>query len=206
MFAFSNNNLNDDNVFAQLEALADIDNLLKYYAFQIWLGNTDWPHDNLYRWRYTGEPFAGMAPELDGRWRYAMFGLDNTLGLVGGDYTRPTLHRLLSPDNFEGALLAAILQREDMAHLFAEILREMMDEVLNYETVREVLEELYSQIENELGFAMAAGLLDGGVTRGTIAEHHESTLLFAQNRHIYILESLDELLFGTEDEEEETHD
>ncbi|MDR0272804.1 MAG: CotH kinase family protein, partial [Clostridiales bacterium] len=45
--------LTDDAIFAELESIVDIDNLLFYYAFQIWLGNGDWPHNNLRRWRYT---------------------------------------------------------------------------------------------------------------------------------------------------------
>jgi hypothetical protein len=211
LFAFSDLTNNAD--FARLEEIADVENLLRYYAFQIWLGNDGmnndhWLRENMHRWRYAGEPVSGM-PALDRRWRFAMSGLDQTFGHIGGDYTRPTLHNLLSTDNFDGALLAAILQRDDMAERFAEIFRELMEEALNYETVSEVLEELYEQIQNELDFSIAAGLLDSGVTRETIAEHHASTLLFAQNRHIYIWESLEELLFSEnegENGEEESND
>jgi len=189
-FAFRD--LTNDADFAQLEAIVDIENLLRYYAFQIWVGNNEWPDDNLYRWRYTGEPDIGRAPELDGRWRYAMFGLDQTFGHIGGDYTRPTLHNLLSPDNFDGGLLRNILTRDDMAELFVNIFHELMEEVLNYETVREILDELSGDITNEVGFAIEAGLLDESVSHTTISEHLQSTLHFAQNRHIYILESLEE--------------
>ncbi|MCX7727123.1 MAG: response regulator, partial [Chitinispirillaceae bacterium] len=35
--------------------LIDIDNFLHYYALELYLGNSDWPHNNLKRWRYRGD-------------------------------------------------------------------------------------------------------------------------------------------------------
>jgi len=182
-----------------------VENLLRYYAFQIWVANEEWPDDNLYRWRYTGTPDTARAPELDGRWRYAMFGLDQTFGYIDGDYNKQTLQHLLSPDNFDGGLFRSILMREDMKQRFVAILGELMEDVLNYETVREVLEELNTSIENEVGFAIAAGLLDASVSKETIAEFHASTLNFARNRRAYIIESI-EALFADEEETPEEND
>jgi hypothetical protein len=196
MFAFLE--LTNDAEFARLEAIVDVDNLLRYYAFQIWVGNNEWPDDNLYRWRYTGDNAVGRSAELDGRWRYAMFGLDQTFGHIGGDYTRPTLHHLLSPDNFDGALFSQILTRDDMAERFMEIMHELMDEVLNYDTIREILEELSAEITNEVSHAIDAGLLERGVTLSTIGAQLESTMHFAASRHLYILESFEELFYGEE--------
>ncbi|MCL1788140.1 MAG: CotH kinase family protein, partial [Defluviitaleaceae bacterium] len=45
--SFAHRDLLDDHVFAEFESLVDIDNLLFYYAFQIFMGNEDWPHNNL---------------------------------------------------------------------------------------------------------------------------------------------------------------
>ncbi|MCL2224379.1 MAG: CotH kinase family protein [Defluviitaleaceae bacterium] len=192
---FAWRDLTDDDEFAQLEAILDVDNMLRYYAFQIWVGNNDWPHDNLYRWRYTGELSPGLPQELDGRWRFAMFSMDQTFGHIGGDYRRATLQPLMELEVFDGLLLRNVLTRPEMVERFIEILHELMEYTLNYETIREVLEELYGDISNELGFALEAGLLNEGVTRETIAQYHEDTLHFAANRHLYILESL-EYFFG----------
>ena len=78
--SFTYKNFNDDNVFAEFETIVDINDLLLYYAFQIYWNNCDWPDNNLRRWRYTGEQTPYLAQELDGRWRYAVFDLDFGLG------------------------------------------------------------------------------------------------------------------------------
>jgi len=191
---FALRDLTNNEEFALLEGILDVESMLRHYAFQIWLGNDDWPQDNLYRWRYTGIIFEGMPPELDGRWRYAMFGMCQTFGHFDGDYTRDTFHRIMDTNNEYGALLRAVLARPDMAARFAEIFEELMEAALNYETVREVLENLYGEISTEVYHTIRAGLLGDSVTQETVAAHHASILAFAQNRHIYIMESLENLI------------
>ena len=185
---FAWEDLQDDEVFARLEAIVDIDNLLWYYAFQIFLGNGDWPYNNLRRWRYTGEPFEGMAPELDGRWRYAYFDLDQTFGLFGQNYRRRTFQFVLEQDNENGELIRNILTRQDMAERFTMIMCDIAANVVNYEIVSEVLEELYSEASRELDFTIFAELLHPRVGRASIENNHRETLEFAERRHIYIFE------------------
>ncbi|MCL1884345.1 MAG: CotH kinase family protein [Defluviitaleaceae bacterium] len=188
MFAWAN--LLDDEVFARLEAIADIDNLLWYYAFQIFVGNADWPHNNLRRWRYTGEPFAGMAPELDGRWRYAIFDLDQTFGLFGANYRRPNFQIVLEHDNESGELIRNILTRPDMAERFTMIFNDIAANVVNYEIVREVMDNLFAEISNELNHALAANLLHHWVGWYSIGNYYYRTLEFAERRHIFIFQQL----------------
>lgn len=191
--SFAFRDLTNDAVFAQLETIVDVENLLWYYAFQIFLGNGDWPYNNLRRWRYTGEQFEGAAPELDGRWRYAMFDLDQTFGLFGQNYRRPTFQYVLTHDNDRGQLIRAILQRQDMAELFTMMMCDIAANVVNYEIVREVLEELYGAAYNEMGFTMDAGLLNPWVSRHSIGGYHERTLHFAERRYDFMFDSLAQL-------------
>jgi hypothetical protein len=187
---FADEDLTDDATFARLEAIVDVENLLFYYAYQIFLGNGDWPHNNLRRWRYTGEPFEGMPEELDGRWRYAYFDLDQTFGLFNQNYRRNTFQMVLERDNDNGQLIRAILQRQDMAELFTMIFCDIAANVVNEDIVAEVLNALYDEIDNELSHALRASLLNGWVSRNSIENYHASTLAFAERRHIYIFERL----------------
>ncbi len=58
-----------------LERAVDMDSLLKYYAINLLLNNTDWPQANFEMWRYTGG-FDGNNPYTDGRIRFLMYDSD----------------------------------------------------------------------------------------------------------------------------------
>ncbi|MCL1843801.1 MAG: CotH kinase family protein [Defluviitaleaceae bacterium] len=183
-FAFRD--LTDDAEFARLNEIVDIDNLLFYYAFQIFSGNGDWPHNNLRRWRYIGEPFVGMAPELDGRWRYAIWDLDQTWGLFGQNYRRPTFQYLLIQNNDRGQLLRAIVQRQDMAERFVMIFNDIAANVINEQIVRDVIDELFAASRNELRHTVEAGLFNHWISMHTFPYHHGHILDFARRRASFI--------------------
>ncbi len=63
--------------YAQAAERIDMDNFMKYCAVNLFLCNTDWPHNNLKVWRYTGVPGEGVR---DGRWRFMFKDLDLGLG------------------------------------------------------------------------------------------------------------------------------
>jgi len=180
--SFGYKNLLDDNIFAELEALVDIENMLFYYAFQIFMGNEDWPHNNLRRWRYTG-PELGLTPETDGRWRYVIFDLDWTLGLYGDDYTKPTFYRVIASDEPRSQLLANILSRPDMQERFTGIMHHIADNVVNEQTVTETLNYLLSISINEFTHALNAGKYPYWFTMGFAEYNHRNMIHFARYRY-----------------------
>ncbi|MCL2499156.1 MAG: CotH kinase family protein [Defluviitaleaceae bacterium] len=190
MNRFADMDLTDDTTFAELEAIVDIDNLLFYYAFQIFMGNEDWPHNNLRRWRYTGEQVPGLAPELDGRWRYIMFDLDWTLGLYGDDFRKPTFQRVLEGDNPRSPLLRNILTRPDMADRFTMILCDIAANIVNVRLVRNVLNDLFGAAENEILHALDAERYANWVSIRSVQNNHDNMLAFASRRHEVIFEDL----------------
>ncbi|MCL2364649.1 MAG: CotH kinase family protein [Defluviitaleaceae bacterium] len=190
--AFATRDLLDDEEFARLEAIVDIEDMLWYYAFQIFVGNGDWPHNNLRRWRYTGEWHEGMAPELDGRWRYLVFDLDWILGLYGDDYHLPTFQRVLEQDNTSGALLRNVLTRPEQQQRFMEIMREVAA-VVTPENVAALLDEMYGASYYEIGHALAAGRYDHWVGRNSIADNHANMIRFAAGRPSIIFDRMEQL-------------
>jgi hypothetical protein len=70
--------------YAQAAARIDMDNFMKFCAVNLFLCNTDWPHNNIKVWRYSGPVSDGVK---DGKWRF-MF-KDQDLGL--SRYTVGTL-------------------------------------------------------------------------------------------------------------------
>jgi len=188
--SFAYKDLLDDDTFAEFESLVDIDNMLFYYAFQIFMGNEDWPHNNLRRWRYTG-PQLGLTQETDGRWRYILFDLDWTLGLYGDDYTKPTFYRVLVRDDLRSPLLANVLSRPDMQERFTGIMQHISDNVVNEQTVTETLDYLWSISRNEFTHALSAGKYPYWFTTGFAEYNHRNMVNFARYRYRQIFADMD---------------
>lgn len=91
--------LADPAVYQEVARRIDLDNFIRYHAACIYLGNADWPHNNLRVWRdRSGEIDGGAAHPRDGRWRYLLFDADLALGHPwSGGISDPTLAAMLSP-------------------------------------------------------------------------------------------------------------
>lgn len=74
----------------------DMENFIQYVAFNAFLANGDWPHNNLRAWRYNADGYYETAPEdpsvlynpdaegvFDGRWRFMCKDLDLAMDFGG---------------------------------------------------------------------------------------------------------------------------
>lgn len=64
--------------YKNLEKNIDIDNFIDYQVFQIFIGNHDWPGNNIAFWRYR-DPTNTNKYE-DGRWRWLLYDTDASAG------------------------------------------------------------------------------------------------------------------------------
>lgn len=193
--SFADKDLRDDEIFAELEALVDIENLLFYYAFHIFVGDDDFPHNNLRRWRYTGEQAPGLAPELDGRWRYAFIDLDWAFGNSGQG--RNSFQLMLEGEEYEKSpFLKNILKHPDLADKFTMILCDIAANVVSGEIVAAAIDALYSDVVWDEVSSWAA---KWGVSTRDIFSEHMIIKNFVANRPEYIFESLSQYFgFGME--------
>jgi hypothetical protein len=187
--SFANRDLNNDDVFAEFNSIVDVDNLLLYYALQIYMGNDDWPHNNMRRWRYTGEWAEGMAPELDGRWRYIMFDLDWTFGLYGTQFDLPTFQNVLGGRR-NSPLLVSVLKRPELANKFTMIMCDLAYNVMSQRNVAANLETLMAAAEQEMQAALSARRYANWVSMGSVTQNHNDIRRFAAGRGNYIVDSL----------------
>jgi hypothetical protein len=93
------NGMQAAGAFQRLQQLVDIDDLVHYYAIQIFAANNDWPANNIEMWRYyptadelervrTGE----LHPHLDGRWRFIAQDLEYGWGLFQNGFVPAATH------------------------------------------------------------------------------------------------------------------
>ena len=183
--SFSDKDLRDDSIFSEFKTIVDVENMLMFYAIQIFLGNTDWPHNNSRLWRYTGENNINQTSELDGRWRFAIWDLDNTFGF--GEYFGwmpvETFLRVLETDR----LFANILSRTDMADLFTIMINDLSANIINANSVRTAINEIFNvYVWNEVNHWVELRRL----SLGTIYWNHREIIEWTKVRHKYIFENL----------------
>jgi hypothetical protein len=187
---FLQRDLTDDAVFAEFEKLVDIDDLLLYYAFQIAIDSRDWMKNNVKRWRYTGKQVPGLAPELDGRWRFLVYDLDLAMGLAGdpSEAEFATVTEVMTEGEPRYSyFLAALLQREDLREQFITILCEMASRVVTGEVVTQTAGRLTDESENEIKTALEAGRYPVWMTAERLERGQTAALLFAERRAGFLL-------------------
>ena len=68
--------------YEQAAARIDMDNFMKYCAVNLFVCNTDWPHNNVRVWRYAGNSPGALADSsvTDGKWRFMLKDTDVGMG------------------------------------------------------------------------------------------------------------------------------
>jgi CotH kinase protein/Chitobiase/beta-hexosaminidase C-terminal domain/Lectin C-type domain/HYR domain/Secretion system C-terminal sorting domain/F5/8 type C domain len=103
----SSRRFDTDSAFAWMEQQIDIDNFTDYVLLEVFADNTDWPANNIRRFK---ERQAGA------KWQWITYDLDFTFGLLTSsgfntnDATQNSLQRALNPP-FPGVSTAEILQK-----------------------------------------------------------------------------------------------
>ena len=136
--------LRNEETYAKLCGLVDIENYLDYCAFNIYINNNDWPQNNYKCYRYVpakGEK-AGTGV-YDGRWRYLLHDTDFSLGMYDWEETAASynnIQQIMDPESSRYApLFAALMRREDCRTYFVSKLETLSKTVFSRENVTRVL-------------------------------------------------------------------
>lgn len=116
--------MNDDANWQALNAAIDVENFVYYMAIENYLANADVLVNNFKTYRYyspEGEYQEGTV--FDGRYRFLLYDLDQTLGWVSMDKSSPDTHVLstanrMEYDIFYNALFANIMERPEGRELY----------------------------------------------------------------------------------------
>ena len=90
-------------IFEEVSSKLDLRNAMEYMAAACYLVNTDWPHNNIRVWRYTGAPVDGIAI-TDGKWRFATRDMDFTMNRYDKGAPLPEIETTPTVDMFEWVL------------------------------------------------------------------------------------------------------
>ena len=132
--------------------IMDIDNMIDYFAAEIYLYNYDWPNSNYRLWR-TCEPEPGN-PYADTKWRWQAFDFDATMGIHNtptGNTDHPvhgdTFNYLLNTGNGavgnsrNNRMFKALLTNRDFCIQFINTMLDLYNVNFRYENWKPILDK-----------------------------------------------------------------
>ena len=121
-------NINDAGVYDEVKKLLDIDEFTNYMAAELFLGNDDWPNNNVKAYR----------SRQDGRFRFILFDLDQPFNAWG--------HTISSIDNYENVkmvkLFKNLLQHDEYRKKFIDTICLLAGSVFEKERATAIINEL----------------------------------------------------------------
>ncbi|MDR2570124.1 MAG: CotH kinase family protein [Oscillospiraceae bacterium] len=188
LLKYAEHGFNDEEM-QHLHKSFDIDNMLLYYAIQLYISNVDWPVNNIAIWRYTGyNDTDNLADELDGRWRYLLWDLDLSMNVSDAAPDAKSLHRILDGHS---PIFEALLQRPEYINQFANYICDMAFEHFSTTNVDRVVDIL-----NNMSFQeQKVSLISQDRELDDLLRHRKRISDFIEQRPDYILDELQEL-FG----------
>lgn len=150
-----NHDLSLHEHYEYMQTLMDVDNYLDYYTAKIYLGNTDWPHNNIRYWR-SRTPYHPQAPPcLDGRFRWIFFDVDRSFGhRYAIDHTMlEWLTMETNPvfnDTWPNELFLLLLESETFKHALINRLADHLNTTFHPDRVTFVVDSLRANIEPEI--------------------------------------------------------
>jgi hypothetical protein len=213
---YSNADLRSDETFSWLCKDFDIDNLLTYYAVQIYVNNGDWPGGNVEIYKFRDTPIEYFNDNngtigtgtgtADGRWRFLLFDTDFGLGLYDSSPATDTLATLLGKERVPNEqrispLLISILRREDMRNKFAAIMCDLQNHAYSPKNVYNTINAKVDERMNELVYNFSYGiqLKDNWSNLGYVENDVAKAIRFSEERPAYVSAQVSEHLgFGDE--------
>ena len=198
-----------DEAYEKLSRQLDTDDFMKYCATMLYICNTDWPHNNIRLWRYTGEHIEGNKYS-DGKWRFAVrdtdfsFGryqclvlpeiytqadTDNIKFTLGNFYNGAYEMKENYPDSlYVQSLLALCLHNDSFRATFIEYCKTLCSDKA-VSALKGIMQNYADQIKGELPYHLErwAGTYDGGYTAKVWQKNIKNMQKWASKRPQYFL-------------------
>lgn len=152
--------MSDDGNWNYACSVIDMENFARYMAIEYYVGNSDWPDNNVkvYRYKCAEDEEYCEGTVFDGRYRYLLFDTDYGMGLkflgwYGWDATNKRLGEL-SENTELTSLFYSLLNREEFKNLFIQSVMHLMGGSFSETVVSDVLNEYDAKRHEELQYMM----------------------------------------------------
>ena len=125
--------LSSDRKYRQIQRWLDTDNYIDYMITQLFMGNVDWPQNNIFYWRKNTTYNKNAQTGHDGRWRFMINDLDASFGISWGTTTPDvnSFERLTGENWKTGKLFVNLLENDAFKAQFVYRLKEIMNTTLD---------------------------------------------------------------------------
>ena len=145
-------NVNGAGVYDEIRTLLDVDEFINYMAVELYIGNDDWPNNNVKAYR----------SQLDGRYRFVCFDLDycfnrwdHTISSVLNDYSKGSQRIEMI------VLFVNLLKHDGFRRQFIDAFCIAAGSVFEKERVYSIVDELLARIKPMTDLMKQKGM-DGG--------------------------------------------
>ncbi|HEX9059619.1 MAG TPA: CotH kinase family protein, partial [Clostridia bacterium] len=156
------NSITEKSTYDYIKTQMDIENFIDYNITQIYVGNTDWPGNNVSIWRYKTDD-GKYHPEApygqDGRWRWFIKDADYGFGIWGKSPSHDTLGFALGDFVEEGNeyannpgavfLLKTLLNNDEFRNEFISRFADQINTSFEAKRVSRRIDEAKAAIEAE---------------------------------------------------------
>ncbi len=150
--------LSGDDHYEYIQTRIDVENFVDYQIAQIYLGNEDWPGNNMDYWRYQTNQYEPDAPYgKDGRWRWLMYDTDFGFGLYGRQPSINSIRFATEPNGpswpnppWSTFLLRSFLENETFRHTFINRFADQLNTAFRPERVHSIIDEMADVLVPEI--------------------------------------------------------
>ncbi len=154
--------------YDQMCTMFDMENFIQYVAFNAFLANGDWPHNNLRAWRYNADGYYETAPEdpstlyhpenegvFDGRWRFMCKDLDLAMDFGGmAADSNPYSYMNGSSSMMIKNWYTKLMQNEEFSQLYYSTMCTMATAVMTPEICEETMDYLMLITGREMEYSI----------------------------------------------------
>ncbi len=208
------NGLSDPEHYDYIRTRIDVENYIDYQIAQIFVGNTDWPGNNIDFWRYrAADGYNPDAPgQMDGRWRWLAFDLDFGFHLYGrGPDYNTLLHALGEISHPHGnpewsvELFNHFMENEEFQQAFINRFLDQLNSAFLPERTVGIVEDMADYIQPEMQEHIQRWNTPSGGINGWENRITSQLIPYAQQRPAYSRQHLKEY-FEIDDEHDLTVD
>ena len=111
------NNMENNSYYEYVKRHIDIDNYISYHVAQLFIANTDWPHNNMRVWRSKGAQNGEYGH--DGKWRWMLYDADFAMGMrTSFDYNINTIHRIWGEKDANAQMFTKLFYNQEFRKEF----------------------------------------------------------------------------------------
>ena len=150
---------NTPDIYEEIRQLLDVDEFINYMAVELYLGNDDWPNNNVKAYR----------SQLDGRFRFISFDLDyafnpwqHTFASSIDDYRKNNDNRVEMV-----VLFVNLLKNEGFRKQFIDTFCLVAGSVFEVERVNSIVDELVAHVKPMTDLMIQKGMRDGHQTESS---------------------------------------